>query len=221
MMWHFYEIPYIPDLELVKYQSLGEQGIDGILERHNRFLRQWQRNTVLIHTTLHFFLSYTHERPKGSRLQIFLAFSSDQTVNFESIDALMQASPLADYYKIAPIEDVPVCLRKSFTNILLVKKQEQTRLSTGDTLFTVEGWKSNPKSRLYEMEKTAEALNEDKAKKKLDQTKKLLDTLGVGKSLEKGVNKLDDHLQEATGLKGEVISAMQDLEKVYRQLDQI
>lgn len=37
MMWHFYEIPYIPDLELVKYQSLGEQGIDGILERHNRF----------------------------------------------------------------------------------------------------------------------------------------------------------------------------------------
>lgn len=161
MMWHFYEIPYIPDLELVKYQSLGEQGIDGILERHNRFLRQWQRNTVLIHTTLHFFLSYTHERPKGSRLQIFLAFSSDQTVNFESIDALMQASPLADYYKIAPIEDVPVCLRKSFTNILLVKKQEQTRLSTGDTLFTVEGWKSNPKSRLYEMEKTAEALNED------------------------------------------------------------
>lgn len=161
MMWHFYEIPYIPDLELVKYQSLGEQGIDGILERHNRFLRQWQRNTVLIHTTLHFFLSYTHERPKGRRLQIFLAFSSDQTVNFESIDALMQASPLADYYKIAPIEDVPVCLRKSFTNILLVKKQEQTRLSTGDTLFTVEGWKSNPKSRLYEMEKTAEALNED------------------------------------------------------------
>ena len=95
MMWHFYEIPYIPDLELVKYQSLGEQGIDGILERHNRFLRQWQRNTVLIHTTLHFFLSYTHERPKGSRLQIFLASSSDQTVNFESIDALMQASPLA------------------------------------------------------------------------------------------------------------------------------
>ena len=125
MMWHFYEIPYIPDLELVKYQSLGEQGIDGILERHNRFLRQWQRNTVLIHTTLHFFLSYTHERPKGSRLQIFLAFSSDQTVNFESIDALMQASPLADYYKIAPIEDVPVCLRKSFTNILLVKKQNK------------------------------------------------------------------------------------------------
>ena len=58
-----------------------------------------------------------------------------------------------------------------------------------------------------------EITDSQKAKKKLDQTKKLLDTLGVGKSLEKGVNKLDDHLQEATGLKGEVISAMQDLEK--------
>lgn len=53
-----------------------------------------------------------------------------------------------------------------------------------------------------------EITDSQKAKKKLDQTKKLLDTLGVGKSLEKGVNKLDDHLQEATGLKGEVISAM-------------
>lgn len=69
--------------------------------------------------------------------------------------------------------------------------------------------------------KIIKMLYSQKAKKKLDQTKKLLDTLGVGKSLEKGVNKLDDHLQEATGLKGEVISAMQDLEKVYRQLDQI
>ena len=48
-----------------------------------------------------------------------------------------------------------------------------------------------------------EITDSQKAKKKLDQTKKLLDTLGVGKSLEKGVNKLDDHLQEATGLKGE------------------
>lgn len=37
----------------------------------------------------------------------------------------MQASPLADYYKIAPIEDVPVCLRKSFTNILLVKNKNK------------------------------------------------------------------------------------------------
>lgn len=46
-----------------------------------------------------------------------------------------------------------------------------------------------------------EITDSQKAKKKLDQTKKLLDTLGVGKSLEKGVNKLDDHLQEATGLK--------------------
>lgn len=65
MMWHFYEIPYIPDLELVKYQSLGEQGIDGILERHNRFLRQWQRNTVLIHTTLHFSLAILMNVQKG------------------------------------------------------------------------------------------------------------------------------------------------------------
>lgn len=161
MMWHFYEIPCIPDLELVKYQSLGEQGIDGILERHNQFLRQWQRNTLLINTTLHFFLVYTCERSRGNRLQLFLAFSSTDDRTFKQIDALMKASPLADYYKIVPIDFTPDCLQKKYKNIVLIKKQEQTRLSTGDTLFTVEGWKSNPKSRLYEVEKTAEALNSD------------------------------------------------------------
>lgn len=160
MMWHFYEIPYIPDLELVKYQSLGEQGIDGILERHNRFLRQWQRNTVLIHTTLHFFLSYSINDSLRDVENKAYDVSKDANQNLQSL--------------------------------------EQIRQNVDD-----------------------EITDSQKAKKKLDQTKKLLDTLGVGKSLEKGVNKLDDHLQEATGLKGEVISAMQDLEKVYRQLDQI
>ena len=73
MMWHFYEIPYIPDLELVKYQSLGEQGIDGILERHNRFYVNGKEYCSNPYNPT-FFHSYTHERPKGSRLQIFLAF---------------------------------------------------------------------------------------------------------------------------------------------------
>lgn len=225
MMWHFYEIPYIPDLELVKYQSLGEQGIDGILERHNRFLRQWQRNTVLIHTTLHFFLSYTHERPKGSRLQIFLAFSSDQTVNFESIDKKQKLDELKQQKK--SLMDAGLALDSSNLDSAV---QATLMESINDSLRDVENKaydvSKDANQNLQSLEQIRQNVDDEitdsqKAKKKLDQTKKLLDTLGVGKSLEKGVNKLDDHLQEATGLKGEVISAMQDLEKVYRQLDQI
>ena len=105
------------------------------------------------------------------------------------------------------------------TNPLKTKKSKKDKSITYDV-------SKDANQNLQSLEQIRQNVDDEitdsqKAKKKLDQTKKLLDTLGVGKSLEKGVNKLDDHLQEATGLKGEVISAMQDLEKVYRQLDQI
>lgn len=77
---------------------------------------------------------------------------------------------------------------------------------------------------LQEIEQIRQDVDEDisdsnSTKKKLDQTKRVLDSLGAGKSLEKGLDKLDSHLQETTEFKGEVISAMKDLESVYRQLD--
>lgn len=178
MMWHFYEIPYIPDLELVKYQSLGEQGIDGILERHNRFLRQWQKLDEL-------------KQQKKSLMDAGLALDSS------NLDSAVQATLMESINdSLRDVENKAYDVSKDANQNL--QSLEQIRQNVDD-----------------------EITDSQKAKKKLDQTKKLLDTLGVGKSLEKGVNKLDDHLQEATGLKGEVISAMQDLEKVYRQLDQI
>lgn len=77
---------------------------------------------------------------------------------------------------------------------------------------------------LQEIEQIRQDVDEDisdsnSTKKKLDQTKRVLDSLGAGKSLEKGLDKLDSHLQETTEFKGEVISAIKDLESVYRQLD--
>lgn len=67
----------------------------------------------------------------------------------------------------------------------------------------------------------ADISDSNRAKKKLDQTKRILDSLGAGKTLEEGLNKLDNHLQETTEFKGEVISAMQDLESVYSQLNRL
>lgn len=161
MEWRFFRVPCIPDIDLVKYQSLGEQGLDGVIERHNRFLRQWQRNTTLMHTVLHLFISYFRDRPKGNRIQVFLGFSAESFADSRQIDALMASSPLNDYYKLEYIDGIPTCLQEKFDHLTYIKKQERKRVSTGDALFTVEGWKSNPKARLYEMEKTMEALGED------------------------------------------------------------
>ena len=46
--WIFYELKKIPDLSLAKYQSLEEMGVEGVLQKHGAFLRQWQRLSVLL-----------------------------------------------------------------------------------------------------------------------------------------------------------------------------
>ena len=43
----YFKIDKIPDLSLNKYSSLSETGIDGILERHTSFLRQWSSITTI------------------------------------------------------------------------------------------------------------------------------------------------------------------------------
>lgn len=201
MMWHFYEIPYIPDLELVKYQSLGEQGIDGILERHNRFLRQWQRNSI------------EHSRTKITEVKKTIEDKKQKLDELkQQKKSLMDAGLALDSSNLDSA--VQATLMESINDSLrdVENKAYDVSKDANQNLQSLEQIRQNVDDEITDSQK---------AKKKLDQTKKLLDTLGVGKSLEKGVNKLDDHLQEATGLKGEVISAMQDLEKVYRQLDQI
>lgn len=77
---------------------------------------------------------------------------------------------------------------------------------------------------LRDLEKIRQDVEDDltdteKTQRGMDKTKQLLDKLGLGKSLDSGLNKLDDHRQNAEGLKEEVISAMADLEAVYRALD--
>ena len=57
---------------------------------------------------------------------------------------LCKQSPLLTTIRLLPIEDVPVCFAEIIYKYSSSQKQEQTRLSTGDTLFTVEGWKSIP-----------------------------------------------------------------------------
>lgn len=38
-----YELEYTPDLSLCKYEVLGDNDANGLIGRHNAFLRQWNR----------------------------------------------------------------------------------------------------------------------------------------------------------------------------------
>lgn len=48
-----YKIEVIPDLSLNKYSSLDGNGVEGVLEKHLAFLRQWNRKGALSGTSIH------------------------------------------------------------------------------------------------------------------------------------------------------------------------
>ena len=43
----YYEVKKIPDLTLSKYSALDESGVDGVLKKHQAFLRQVHRKGLL------------------------------------------------------------------------------------------------------------------------------------------------------------------------------
>ena len=49
-----YSLSYAPDLSLIKYQALGDNNADGLISRHNAFLRQWNRISILAKVRLNF-----------------------------------------------------------------------------------------------------------------------------------------------------------------------
>lgn len=75
-----YKIEEIPDLSLNKYASLEGNGVNGVLEKHLAFLRQWNRKGVLSGSSIHLYYYYDGQKEdgtyavgvKGSKLKIYL-----------------------------------------------------------------------------------------------------------------------------------------------------
>lgn len=162
MSWIFYELKKIPDLSLAKYQSLEEMGVEGVLQKHGAFLRQWQRLSVLLNIELHLYLGYYPEKQQGNRLKINLGFSFDEEKLEKKIAQLIEKSPLSDFFVLQKIDE-KVYETQSFQYMAVVKKTERRKLSENDSkmeLYTVESWESKENARLYDMIRTMASMNE-------------------------------------------------------------
>lgn len=160
--WIFYELKKIPDLSLAKYQSLEEMGVEGVLQKHGAFLRQWQRLSVLLNIELHLYLGYYPEKQQGNRLKINLGFSFDEEKLEKKIAQLIEKSPLSDFFVLQKIDE-KVYETQSFQYMAVVKKTERRKLSENDSkmeLYTVESWESKENARLYDMIRTMASMNE-------------------------------------------------------------
>ena len=84
MMEYCYRLNQILDLSLNKYASLEGTGVEGILERHITFLRQWNRKGIISNTSFHLMYIYDGNHVDNN-------FNTSKTKNGSKLDILFIA----------------------------------------------------------------------------------------------------------------------------------
>ena len=97
----YFKINKIPDISLNKYASLSDTGVEGILERHTAFLRQWHRIAILGQISMHLIVEYNPERENSKKIEIgFLIDLQDEDESYiEIVEQAFSASPLSDFFE--------------------------------------------------------------------------------------------------------------------------
>lgn len=177
----WYRLTQLPDLTLNKYSSLDGNGVDGVIEKHIAFLRQLNRKGIVSGLSYHLFYLYVVPEDKskdtpGHRLQIYLMVQGSAEA-MENVDALINASPLADFYselkrthnadRNDPCNIKTVLTEKGidfpvFNTCALLTKTE-TLLPAGngegEDYYMLREWEMNEDGRLYNMCNMMKALN--------------------------------------------------------------
>lgn len=172
-----YKIEVIPDLSLNKYSSLDGNGVEGVLEKHLAFLRQWNRKGALSGTSIHLYYYYDGQKEdgtyaigsKGSKLKILFAVRGEEE-KLNNVPQLVSASTLSDYFKFTPctfedfLEECKIVSTSFSVCSTLIKKEVFVKSSlemAGEDggYYTVPQWEMNDDGRLYNMSKLMESLD--------------------------------------------------------------
>lgn len=118
----WYRLTQIPDLTLNKYASLEEKGVEGVLEKHGAFLRQLNRKGILSKLSFHLYYLYVVPTDKsldspGHRLRIFLMIRGEESA-MGNVPAMIEASPLSDFFVFERTMKVPAEKRPLFADTL-------------------------------------------------------------------------------------------------------
>lgn len=168
----YYEVKRIPDLTLSKYSALDEGGVEGVLKKHEAFLRQIHRKGLLNKEIIRWIYEYNPSAPKGQRMKIIIKFDGQNASDY--MQSFIGSSPLAPYFdlvQVFPEEDLPPLTgketpkdlekRKSKTLSLnqelyryqasLIKKEKFARPDNPDMadFYSVNKWEMNEDARLF------------------------------------------------------------------------
>ena len=168
----YYEVKRIPDLTLSKYSALDEGGVEGVLKKHEAFLRQIHRKGLLNKEIIRWIYEYNPSAPKGQRMKIIIKFDGKNASDY--MQSFIGSSPLAPYFdlvQVFPEEELPPLTgketpkdlekRKAKTLSLnqelyryqasLIKKEKFARPDNPDMadFYSVNKWEMNEDARLF------------------------------------------------------------------------
>ncbi|MGN0179688.1 MAG: ATP-binding protein [Monoglobaceae bacterium] len=179
----WYRVKNIPDLTLNKYASLEDTGVEGVLRKHIAFLRQLNRKGIISDLSVHLFYLYIsskdakHDLP-GKRLQLFFMIKCGDDTG-TNIHALIDASPLSDFFEFSPtlteqedgrkpIADINNYMKSiglnapNFKSCSFLSKTETLLPSVSsdcEDYYILREWDTNNSGRLYNMFMMMEALD--------------------------------------------------------------
>lgn len=156
-----FQITQIPDLSLNKYQSLADTGIDGVLKRHENFLRQWHGICTESSTSFHLLYCYLPTEPIGQRLKVYFLIQGNP-MELRMLEPLLNKSPLSDFFVFKKGILPRIRLNAGTT---LIKKERIADIYnpiTGQSksVHYVPKWKMNEAARLYDLFRMMETVSQ-------------------------------------------------------------
>lgn len=159
-----YEIEYLPDLTLSKYQVFADSGVDGMLDAQTQFIRQLHRVALLGKVSIHFVFDYDPERNAGRKLQIRLIFKNTTQNGYkDKLRKVVRASAISSYFSFAEIT-LTENSQNSYSHMATMRKKErflQTAINDEERYFyVVPNWEISKEARLYGLLKMMQSFDE-------------------------------------------------------------
>lgn len=153
MAFLVFRIEKIPDLSLNKYQTLADTGVEGVLKRHNDFLRQWHGVGLATGASFHLLYSFDNTKSKGNRLNLFFFIQAKNEDTLALVRPLVHKSPLSDFYSFTECE-LPKYIFKS--GATLIKNERVAEIynplaDKTDQIHFVPHWEVEESARLYDL----------------------------------------------------------------------
>ncbi len=147
-----FQITKLPDLSLNKYQSLSDTGVDGLLSRHESFLRQWHGICAACGCSFHLLYVYDPARELGQRLQLYFILQGEAE-SLQMTKPLLQSSPLSDFYAF---EDAKLPGVQFAAGGTMLKKERLANIYNPlngqmTSVHYVPEWEMNDGARLYDL----------------------------------------------------------------------